>query len=420
MGDGALVIFHIEDGRGNGRPGVKVQTTSPVGDWSSYTDAAGNVVDPDPTKLIAGVTLGEGDYHLEFPGYDPPLDAHIKDSGQIRHAIMPKSGGVLPPRPTREQMCGVRNQLQGIEVSRYMDRPGTHHLFDPEIGWWDDRDFRMEAYEVHRAIGDTHVCLSLDMNGLAGLPHLKAVIREAITDGGMVGVMLMCMGDGNDEGEHDHDPGALNFSWLMANFNAIVDFMEADEDLTPYINFGPGFDGVVPAWQPFSRVNQFLQMARSRLNRLSWGPGYLNIELASGFATWSGESNDWGTRDGQMVDTILQEFPIEWGPPTPPPANLLTPDGRNWSASASNEQRNPWTQIWLIQRMIGPLYKRPTMQPVDYDPHPPFLLGGGTPRGRFFYICWERTTYLWTRKTCDFSVVQQQTKVIADLGAEFY
>jgi hypothetical protein len=416
---GALVVFHIQDGMGNARPGIKVQATSPVGDWSSYTDAAGNVVDPDPEKLIAGVTLGEGDYHLEFPGYDPPLDAHIKDCGQIKHAILPKGGGggggVLPPRPTRDQMCGVRNQLQGISV-------GNHHLFDPEIGWSSNKSFRMEAYDGHRAVGDTHVCLSLDMTGLECLPRIKDVIREAITDGGMVGVMLMCMGDGNDEGEHDHDPGALNFSWLMSNFNAIVDFMEFanGEDLTPWINFGPGFDGVIPAWQPFTRVNEFVRMARARLNQLTWGPGYLNVELAGGFPSWSGERNDWATADGQMIDTILQEFPIEWGPPTPPPANLLTPDGRDWSLSATNEQRNPWTQIWIVQRMLGPLYKRPAMQPANYDPHPPYFLGGGTPRGRFFYICWERTTYLWTRKNCDLSVVAMQTKVIADLGAEFY
>lgn len=421
---GALVIFHIQDENGKPRPGIQVNATSPVGGWDSHTDEAGNVIDPDPEKLIAGVTLGEGDYHLDFPGYEPPLDAHIKDCGQIKHAITRSGGGggggALPPRPTRDQMCGVRNQLQGLLV-------GDHHLFDPEIGWAKTLDgfavspgFRVEAYAAHRAVGDTHVCLSLDMTGLECLPHIKSVIREAITEGGMIGVMLECMGDGNDPGEPDHDTGALGFSWLMANFNAIVDFMEAGEDLTPWINFGPGFDGVVPAWQPFTRVNRFLQMARVRLNRLSWGQGYLNIELASGYATWSGEQNDWATRDGQMVDTILQEFPIEWGPPSAPPANLLTPDGRNWAASATNEQRNPWTQIWLVQRMLGPLYKRPAMQPADYDPHPPYHLGGGTPRGRFFYICWERTTYLWTRKTCDISIVKQQTKVIVDLGAEFY
>lgn len=330
-------------------------------------------------------------------------------------------GGGLPPRPTRDQMCGVRNQLQGISV-------GDHHVFDPEIGWSGDKAFRLEAYRQHHNVRlpngtpmpDTHVCLSLDLTGLAGLPQLKMVIREAITEGGMIGTMLMCMGDGNDPGEKDHDPGALGFSWLMANFNAIVDFMEEGEDLTPWINFGPGFDGVIPAWQPFTRVNQFVQMARARLDRLKWGSGYLNVELGGGFPSWSGKRNDWATADGQMFDTILQEFPITWGPPVPPPQFLLLPDGSDWSPSASNEQRAPWTRIWIVQRMLGPRYIRPAMQPPNYDPHPPYFLGGGTPRGRFFYICWERTTYKWTREHCDISIVIQQTQVIIDLGAEFY
>lgn len=331
-------------------------------------------------------------------------------------------GGGLPPKPTRDQMCGLRNQLQGIRV-------GDHHLFDPEIGWSADQSFRLNAYAAHRGYclpsgrpqPDTHVCLSLDLTGLASLPTLKAIIHEAITLGGMTGVILMCMGDGNDPGEPNHDPGALGWSWLMAHFDAIVDFMEGgDEDLTPWINFGPGFDGVIPAWQPFTRVNEFVRMARARLNRLTWGPGYLNVELAGGFVSWSGERNDWATADGQCVDTLLQEFPIDWGPPAAPPANLLTPDGRNWAASASNDDRAPWTQVWIMQRMLGPRYVRPASQPADYDPHPPWFLEGGTPRGRFFYNAWERGTYLWTREQGPIEPIQDQTRVVIDLGAEFY
>jgi len=117
---------------------------------------------------------------------------------------------------------------------------------------------------------------------------------------------------------------------------------------------------------------------------------------------------------------ILQEFPIDWGPPAAPPASLLTPDGGDWAASATNDQRAPWTQIWIMQRMLGPRYVRPAMQPARYDPSPPWHLGAGTPRGRFYYIVWERGTYLWDRKTCDVSIVTAQTQVVIDLGAEWY
>lgn len=326
-------------------------------------------------------------------------------------AAMESSGGsnVLPPRPSREAVCAVRNQFQGISV-------GGRHLFEPEIGWTLTPEGRQRAYAAHRAVGDTHINLSLDLSGLACLPRLKAIIREAITAGAMTGVVLMCMGDGSPA---NPDPGALGVEWLMANFDAIVDYLEADEDLTPWIVFCPGYDGVVPGWQPWSRVNAFARMARARLDRLAHG-GYLALELSSGYCVWSGEDNDWATTDGQCFDVILQEFPIEWGPPEAPPAYLLLPDGSDWAPSASNEQRAPWTQIWIVQRMLGPRYRRPAAQPPRYDPDPPYFLGGGTPRGRYFYIAWERTTYLWVRKNCDISIVNQQTAVVRDLGAEFY
>lgn len=233
----------------------------------------------------------------------------------------------------------------------------------------------------------------------------------------MVGVLLLCMGDGNDPGEPDHDSGALGFSWLMANFPAIYAFMQDGDDLTPWIVFGPGFDGVIPAWQPWSRVNAFLRLARAVI--AEGGTGALCLEFSAGYWSWSGERDDLGTDDGRMVDVVLYEFPIDWGPPAAPPASLLLPDGSDWAPTATNDQRAPWTQIWLINRFLGNRYIRPASQPANYEPHPP-AANPSTPRGPKFFIMWERTTYLWTRKNCDISIVHQQTAVVRDLGAEFY
>lgn len=333
------------------------------------------------------------------------------------------SGGSRPlVPPTRDEVCSIRNSLQGITVR-------GRKIFDPEIGWSMAKPERLEAYTAHRAVKlpdgtprpDTHICLSLDMTGLACLPHIKSVIKEAVTEGGMTGVILMCMGDGNDVGEPDHDPGALGFSWIMANFNAIVDFMEVGddgEDLTQWIVFGPGFDGIIPAWQPWSRVNQFVRMARLRLNRLK-KPGHLCIEFSSGYWSWSGERDDLGTEDGQMIDVPLYEFPINWGPPSAPPANLLLPNRSDWSPSATNEQRAPWTQVWLMNRWLGARYIRPASQPPNYEPNPPYA-NMDTPRGRKFPNMWERGTYMWNRQGCDIALINQQTQVVIDLGAEYF
>lgn len=342
-----------------------------------------------------------------------------------------KPGSVLPAPPSRDQLCGVANHFQGIAVN-------GHHLFDPEIGWQNSGDdaadlvFRRAAYSAHLAVTlpdgtprpDTHLCLSLDMTGLACLPRLKAIIREAIIAGTAkhatgFKILLMCMGDGNDEGEADHDPGALGYSWIMANFDAIVDYMEAGEDLTPWIVFCPFFDGGIPAWQPWTRVNTFLRMARARLDRLKHGPGAMAVEFSSGWWAWSGERDDLGTPDGQMIDVVLYEFPITWGPPAAPPADLLLPDGSDWAPTATNDQRAPWTQVWLINRFLGSRYVRPASQPPNYEAHPPHA-NGDTPRGPKFFIMWERTTYLWCRHNCDIAIVNSQTTVVRELGAEFY
>lgn len=332
--------------------------------------------------------------------------------------LLEGGSGALPTPPTRDQVCAIRNQLQGIKV-------GDWYLFDPEIGSPDrDKAFRLGAYAAHRAVRlpdgtpqpDTHVCLSIDHTGLACLPHLKAVIREAVTEGGMTGVLLMCCGDGNDAGEPNHDPGALGYSWLMANFAAIVQFMRDGEDLTPWIVFCPGFDGIIPAWlgPPWDRVNKFIVLARGVL-----GPtGCLALELSFGWWAWTGERNDWATPIGQMVDVGLYEFPITWGPPAAPPASLLLPDGSNWAPSAGGAI-DPWTQVWLVNRFLGNRYRRPASQPRGYEPHPPYA-DATTPRGRKFFVMWERDTYLWVYHHCDLALVNQHTQVVIDLGAEFY
>lgn len=285
----------------------------------------------------------------------------------------------LPPRPTREQVCAIRCELQGLFIH-------GQHWFEPQIADYPAVADRMAVYAAKRAMGDTHVCLSLDLTGLAGLKWRKQVIREAITVGGMTGVLLMCMGDGH--GQPNTDPGALGHTWLMANFDAIVGYMEQGEDLTPWIVFCPGFDGVVPDWQPYTLVNDFARVARGRLDHLRWGRGYLAIELSAGYATWTGERNDWATPDGQCFDVILQEFDIDFAAPDPPPPH--------WD-QLTNEQRNPWSRTWeMVGRMVRP-YHRPADQPASEDPLPPYHLGGGTPRGPFFYIAWEFLTYQWCR-----------------------
>ena len=299
----------------------------------------------------------------------------------------------LPPVPNRDQVCGIVLNWQGLTVA-------GEPWFDIDIAYRPDH-VRREAYEAKRQPrpgapnGDTHLMLHIDMTGLACLPKLKALAREYLAEQGGTGIQLMCCGDGNEAGKENHDPGSLNWPWLMANFRAIYDFWKADEDLTPYTVFVPGFDGVVPGWQPFTRVNEFARMARAVID--AGGSGYLGIELAAGYWCWSGETNDWETADGQKFDVIIQEFPIGVEPAQGPPKEWLKPDG-SWKDEVSNEQRNPWTQVYQILARMVPNFSRPADYPRD-DMGATYQLGRGTPRGPFYYIAGEIDTYLWKRQS---------------------
>lgn len=291
----------------------------------------------------------------------------------------------------------------------------NQNWFEPQIADYTDLNDRLQVYAAKRAMGDTHINISLDMTGLAGLPWRKALIREAITTGGMTGVLLMCMGDGH--GQPNTDPGSLGHDWLMANFPAIYQYMKQGEDLTPWIVFVPGYDGVVPDWQPPSLVDAFAFMARSVID--AGGTGYLGLELAAGYCVWAGdEFNNWATPAGQCFDVILQEFNIDFAAPEPPPASWVASQAA-WDA-VPNEQKAPWTQTWqMVGRMVRP-YHRPPDQPSFEDPDPPFNLATGTPRGPYFYIAWEYLTYQWCRAQAVTSErVQRGREYLKALGCDY-
>lgn len=422
----ALVIFHCQDANGNPIAGALASAISPNGNWASWTDSAGNVVDPG--SGIAGVSLSAGDYVVTFSasGYeDRVLPATIKDCGQIRVGL-DKGASVLPAPPTRDQLCGVKCSLQGLTVNT--SQYGSLPWFDPALSWLGLQSDRERVYDVKANAGDTHINIAVSSmyhsneasnayNALPGrdftqdIPALRDLITEAICAGVSRGlpngfcILLAMAGDGDSVNDNPQ-PGQYNdpkgwtygFQWLMKNFARIWSGLRGDggngPDLTPWIITMPGYDGVVPAWQPWSHVNDYVRMARAAV-----GPsGALSIELGGGYNSWSGEANDWATADGQMFDTILSEFPYQMGPPDLIPADYL--DGRNWKPMPplTNEQRAPWDQVWqIVGAMIQPFHRPADMPDNDYPQGIPFRLAGGTPRGPFFYVAWEFDTYGWVR-----------------------
>lgn len=442
-----LVLFHVQDAAAKPIAGASASAVSPNGDWSSTTNPCGDVIDPG--SGLAGVMLSPGQYTVTFSavGYQPRvLPVTILAEGPPIRVGLDRAASVLPAPPTRAQLCGIECAFQGLSVQT--QQYGLMPWFEPALGWLALASDRDAVYDVKRAEGDTHINLTISgqyhepqdasnfYNRVAGrdytqdLGALRALITEAICAGATRGlpngfmILLAMAGDGMSVSP-DPQPGQYNdpqgwtygFEWLMQNFSRVWSALRGDggegPDLTPWIVPMPGYDGVVPVWQPFTCVNRYVQMARAAVGTA----GSLALELGNGYNSWSGEGNDWATADGQMFDVVLSEFPYQMGPPDLIPASLLGPEG--WLPSATNEQRAPWDQVWQIAGALVPVFHRPADMPAnDYPDGIPKRLVGGTPRGPFFYVAWEFDTFGWVRGA-PLSQVQRHRAALLAIGAVY-
>jgi hypothetical protein len=352
----------------------------------------------------------------------------------------------LPPVPTRDQLGHVTITFQGLVVrSEEWGEFRCHEGIHLAVG---NAATRQAIYRAKRAKGDRHAMLNVSGAYFQPGPlpriawakgrdfsedwtSLYERAREIIAEG--FHLILMCAGDGHSKPKVDgrgvfNDPLGWTYGheWLMEQFRVIYRALEGStihfaEDLTPYTVFSPGYDGVIPAWQPAGRVDDFLEMARGVIGEGAKAKGLLFIELGSGHAQWGSESADsYHTVTGKHLDGIFQEFPSPMGPPRPPPPDFLVVDGRQ------HERRAPWDQVWQVAaRTLGPRYRRPPEQPVQDDPDSPFgeqdhrfLLRGETPRGRRFNIALEYDTYLDVRGKATLDQIERHRRYLKSIGYE--
>ncbi len=312
-------------------------------------------------------------------------------------------GGSPVVKPTRDQILNVRTHgMQGMYCT--VSQPGGPRpipwtdglITSPDLNAQD----RQNVYAAHRALGDTHMLIVLTWAYREGglpytlqgqdlsnnLPAFRAYVEEIINAGFYPMIFLggdgMSTSDGPPWSYNDPVGDTYGWQWLMANFARIHASLA---DLDPYVIWVPGFDGVVPGWQPPRCVDQWLLYARSVVGNAA----YLGLELAAGYCVWAGDEGDnYPTPAGQALDLVLQEFPYPIGPPAQPPADFC---------NQPNEVRAPFDQVWQIAARTVPRYNRPAEQPACDDPSPPQLTNIGTPRGPFSVSAFEYDTYGWVR-----------------------
>ncbi|HEY8039878.1 MAG TPA: hypothetical protein VIF15_08805 [Polyangiaceae bacterium] len=305
-------------------------------------------------------------------------------------------GPGFPAAPTRAGVLSVKLTFQGLTVT--LPTYGAIPWFEPAITSLDAASRKL-VYQAKHAAGDTHIGMAvswaymndggysypvpgLDLTG--NLPAFRALVVEAIENGFTPVIFLA--GDGESPaggGYNDPNGWTYGYSWLMAHLPAIVASLQQPFDLTPYCLLVPGWDGVMPGWQP-SELDAYLLQARSLLPN-----GYVGLELASGTCHWGGGAANYTSPSGQALDAILQEFP---GPPT-------------------------GDQVWQIAaRELGPAYVRPPDQPAGDDPSPPFYLPGGTPRGPWFVVAYEYDEYRWVRAQVTATQIQTERQYLATMG----
>lgn len=367
----------------------------------------------NPADLVTAILLNMALYGKSVEDMRAWLRA--SDEWQARQNAPPPPPGPaplrLPPVPTRDQVCALKTSLQGLtyHTTQYGDIPAWFYakLTDTD---------RARARLDHANAGDTHIPIPIaeaykeqgtlwpaalreGYDYTQDLDALRAVCTEVIAAGFFVDLPLAGDGLGDGPGYNDPVGNTYGYGWLMANLRRIVAGLKGDgtparPDLTPYILFRPGWDGVFYGWgfdgevpdQQPDRVRLFGERFRSVLPE-----GYLALEHTPGNIPCGEGGSDYAP-GGLMrhYDTILSEF-------------------------KTVHEDSCWQ---VVARMVAH-YVRPPDQPDGDDPHPPWYLAPGTPRGPYFYVAFEPTiggVYEWCRGRCTLADVNNVRTYLRGLG----
>ena len=384
---------------------------------ADYQTIHGTPIPYDPGMISVMSERAAWDYYVGGLAWNDSKIKHLneyRDVYGLPHVgpVPPPPPGKLPvPPPSRDQVIAVRAGFQG--ETAVTQQYGTYPVFGPETTTLNDADLAAQCGQLANrgwTHGEIAISWQYDEPGFLmpvpgrdltnDLPELARRIVLMLQHHKVV--MLFLAGDGrsapqNPDGSFPYnDPVGHTYGheWLMLNFPRIAAYLQSGNpygDLTKYILFSPGYDGVFYGWgndgepdlQP-QRVVNFGILFRQCLPN-----GYLAIEHTPGHIPVGEGGSDW-TVGGRMTtyDVILSEF--------------------FWPTTSD--------QVWQIVARLNRPYNRPPNQPADDDLNPPFYLAVEGPRGPISYVPFEYATYQWTRGQVTAAQVSERRQYFYDMG----
>jgi hypothetical protein len=299
----------------------------------------------------------------------------------------------LPPPPTRAQVIAIHDSFNSLTIT-----------FPSGIGcdygvllWFDaalnsiPANCRQIVYAAKHANEDTHAIVTYGPSGCYCEPNQPydsrftapdydhdpvafiAMVREVIQNGFIPAVFLQ-------EASYVETVPRLRA--------AIAALQSSTPDLTAYVDINPGFDGIFYGWAP-ADIAAFGQLFR----QLSPN-GYLSLEFNTGHIPVGNGSADYADNGAMSTfDALLIEFDL-------------------WPMRGDAE----WQ---ILGRLLGPGYHRPAEQLSTDDPHPPWYLAAGTPRGPYGVVCFEWGTYNLVRSRYNPADLASAITYYVSMGCEW-
>lgn len=397
-----LILFQVQDPTGNPVPKAVLNAeNSVVGNWAGTCDNCG--------KFPATLAPGHYDVTITAPGYHSriiPMD--LADSGIITIGLELD----FPPAPNRDEVLKARIPFQGFRANT--SEFGAFNSFGVETSVLNDADLAQHCQDL-KDQGFTHAMMCISWRYFerdyqypvpgrdATSPTQWADIRrriEFIVQRGLK-VVFFLAGDGlsapkNADGSYPYnDPQGwtYGYEWLMEWFPKFANYINgsrtAERDLSKYILFFPGFDGVFYGWskpetpdlQPM-RVINFGRMFRQALPN-----GYLGIEHTPGNIPVGEGQENWKTNgDMDAFDVLLSEF---------------------------NKNLREDTCWQIVARFVA-IYYRPADQTTPDSPTYYFIQPSS--RGPRVYIRGEFKTYWWVRDQVSLDQVNEDRNYLQSMG----